>query len=432
METLKVRHIIFHFDKKSDFRYDVNQNIKVIDLKRMIETALQIPRYKVKLYHNEIDYTEHDDSRLENLFPDLQIIEFYVALGPASSDEMGEKEIALKLRLGEYCDSHTFKYPCHFCFDCNKSFCSICNVENVHGDHETIEKYDYLQDTHSIVNRIFRRVSEDIKNLRFENEEKVHQFEAYLRDELFDKLRLLITSIEVRIKDILKVYLESSKLSLRQIESNLNIIKENCAEVLNSRKAELEMQNMLIDESVIINYYNTIMQIHNQKYPIENDKKKFSDLVESLSVVKPVADTIYNDIKAYLEEKLNVDCFNKCEQDILRNKIMPVSSDIFIDKLQKDILNSTNKKPLSAAKMNLLGTTDKKKFHHLDLPDNVLEFNVEKNFNVFKTIQNNNTLSKAQKFGKSEEKLSDIIKNTGKAKFLFWLLFFSFSYCFKS
>ena len=58
METLKVRQVVFNFDKKSDFRYDVNQNIRIIDLKRMIETALQIPRYKLRLFHNNIEYNQ--------------------------------------------------------------------------------------------------------------------------------------------------------------------------------------------------------------------------------------------------------------------------------------------------------------------------------------------------------------------------------------
>ncbi len=375
METLKVRQVVFHFDKKSDFRYDVNQNIRIIDLKRMIETALQIPRYKIRLYHNNIEYTRTDDSRLETLFPNLQLIEFKVSLSPSTSTDPSEKEIALKLRLGEFCNQHTYKYPCHFCFDCNVSFCSICNLENLHTDHETIEKYDYLQDTHILVNRIFKRVSEDINNLRFENEENVINFESYLKEEFFDKLRNLISEIEGRIKNLINVYLDSSKNSLRQIQNNFDTILDNCAVELDNRKSELEMENMLIDQSVIVNYYNTILQIHSQKKPIENEIFKFFDLVKSFDLIKPIAENLFYEIKDSLLNKLNLDTYRVCEEDILKNKIYPVNVEKFKAKLRQDILNSTSKKPLSIAKANILGLSPaefsafqsgKKKFHHLE------------------------------------------------------------------
>lgn len=435
METFKVRQVIFHFDKKSNFRYDVNQNITIIDLKRMIETALQIPRYKIKLYQNNIDYTHSDDSKLETLFPNLQLIEFDVALGPNVCNEPAEKAIAIKLRLGEFCDHHVYKYPCHFCFDCNKSFCSICNLENKHSDHETIEKYDYLQDSHTIVSRIFSRISQDIKSLKFENEENVYKFESYLKDEFFDKLRNLITEIETRIKGILDVYLNSSKNSLKQIENNLETIKSNCSDALDSRKEELQMQNMLIDESVIVNYYNTILQIYNQRQPIENDRVKFDELVGSLSVVKPFAENLFNEIKDYLINKLNLDSFSKCEQEIIKNKIEPVNSERVKAKLFQDILNSTSKKPVSAKKQNILGLSPaefsalqsgNKKFHHLkssfDLADNPepkqgseAKWNLEENLKNYVANQDNGTAGKNENEEKEKyiENISNSIRNTG-------------------
>ena len=440
MESLKVRQIIFHFDKKSNFRYDVNQHIRILDLKRMIETALQIPRYKIRLYQNNIEYTQTDDSKLETLFPDLQQIDFDVILGPNMSNEPVEKEIAIKLRLGEFCEQHVYKYPCHFCFDCNKSFCSICNLENTHSDHDTIEKYDYLQDTHVIVNRIFSRVSEDIKSLKFENEENVIKFESYLKDEFFDKLRDLITEIESKIKGILNVYLNLSINSLKQIENNLDTIKSNCSDALNNQKEVLQMQNMLIDDSVIINYYNTILQICNQRLPVENDKVKFKELVGSLSVVKPFAENIFNEIKAYLLEKLNLDSFAICEQEILKNKIEPVNVEKVKARLLQDILNSTSKKPLSAIKQNILVLSPaefsalqsgKKKFHHLkssfDLAENPepnqgsqMKWNLEENFNNHAKNQDKGTAGKNENTfaEKNLENISHSIRNTG----IFWLI----------
>ena len=407
METLKVRQIVFNFDKKSEYRYDVNQTIKILDLKRMIETALQIPRYRVKLYHNNIDYTSNDDSRIEALFPDLQLIFFNVALEPNLSNEAGQKEISIKLKLGNFCEDHPYKYPCHFCFDCNRSFCSICNRENIHSEHETIEKYDYLQDTNIIVNKIFCKVTEEIKSLKFENEENVEKFEIYLKEELFNKLRDLINDIENKVKNILNVYLESSKNSLKQIENNLNSIKVNCSDALNSKKEELNMQNMLIDESVIISYYNTILQIHHQKQPIEQDKKKFLELVESLSIVQPLAENIFNEIKGFLLNKLESDTFTKCENEINKNKISAVNLDNIKDRLHTDIMNSTSKKPMANARAAILGMSPqefsvfnseiKNKFHHLD-DSYYLKSEIKKDENLISEKKDNLNLNVGMNF----------------------------------
>jgi hypothetical protein len=394
----------------------------------MIETALQIPRYKIRLFNNNIEYTKLDESRLDSLFPDLQVIEFNVALeSNMSSNESSENEIALKLNLENFCNKHVYKYPCHFCFGCNKSFCSVCNLENSHAEHETIEKYDYLQDTHVIVSRIFRNITEDIKNMKFENEDNVMKFESYLKDEFFDKLRDLITEIETRIKGILHVYLNSSKDSLKQIENNLNTIKKSCSDALNIRKEELHMQNMLIDESVIKNYYYTIMQIYKQRLPIEYDKNKFNELVGSFSVVKPVAENLFYEIKSYLVEKLSLDSYAKCEQEILKNKIEPVNVEKVKGVLHQDILNSTNKEPVSASKVNILGLSPaefsalqsgKKKFHHLNAfeeagnvveqkPSSEMKLNLEENLNNYLSNQDKGTE------GKNVDNISFSIRNTG-------------------
>lgn len=357
IEPRKIREVVFSLENKPEvYRYDVCQSIKILDLKRMIETALQISHQRIKLFHNNNDYTQKDDSRLETLFPTLHSINFVLMISNKSEfDASLEKEISLKLRLNAYCENHLYKYPNHFCFDCLKSYCSICNVDNLHLGHETIEKYDYLLDSSVIVSRIFCKISEEIKDLKFENEENVHKFSAYLTQEFFDKLRNLITEIEIKIKNILNVYMDSSKNSLKQIELNLKTLKDNCAEALEHRKSELQLENMLVDENIIINYYNTILQIYAQKQPIELDKGRFSELIGSLSVVKPVAENLFNEIRDYLMQKLSLDAFAQCEKEILKNKINPINSEKVKKNIREDILGSTGKIP------NLFGNKDHSK-----------------------------------------------------------------------
>jgi len=373
MEATRIRQVIFNLDKHNPLKYDVNQSIKIRDLKKIIETAIQIQRNDIKLFHNNVSYTEKDDSRLENLFPSLQTIEFLTVIEPKKEkiSSIQEKEISLKLKLGEYCESHLYKYPCFFCFDCNKSFCSICNLENIHDGHETIEKYDYLQNPEEIVNRIFAKSTEEIKRVKKHDLEIAKSLERYISEDLFKFLKEKIRQVEERLKDMLNIYIESYESSWFQISENLNEVKKTCKDALEKRKEDLNISDMLVDENIIINYYNTIMQVHNQRQHFLVDKSKIEELEKSINKIKPLADRVFSELNSFLEGKLNNEAFSKCEHEIKQHKVSPVQKTIFMNYLAKEILNSTNKKPSATKQMinkscGKFMNSEMKKFHHLE------------------------------------------------------------------
>lgn len=81
-----------------------SQSNRIFEVKRMIETALLISRYKIRIYHESIDYTELDDSRLEVLFPASQQLIFKVILILIFLNNREKQEISLKLLLDKYCN----------------------------------------------------------------------------------------------------------------------------------------------------------------------------------------------------------------------------------------------------------------------------------------------------------------------------------------
>jgi virulence-associated protein VapD len=97
------------------------------------------------------------------------------------------------------------------------------------------------------------------------------------------------------------------------------------------------MEKTLSDENVIVNYYNTILQIYTQKQPIELDKARFDEFVGSLYIVKPVAESLFCEIKEYLLQKLNLDKFAQCHKEILRIKINPIYAQQLRERIQQDI-----------------------------------------------------------------------------------------------
>lgn len=372
MEVKRIRKVTFTFDNREAFRYDVSQSIKIMDLKRILETGLQIPRFKIRLYHEGVEYTNLDESKIEVLFPNLNEITFQVSFHPLYNTDKSEKEIAIKLRLGFFCKLHENKYPCHFCFECNESFCSICHKNQAHAEHETIEKYDYLQDADLIVERIFKKLMEEVNLLRFDNQEQEQIIDNKIKGSYFDNLRNLLSRIEDRARDLLTMYSDVNKRSLKEIDENLNKVKKSCVDALYDKKEELQMQNIIIDESVVVSYYNTILQIHNQKEPIYNDIQKYLESLKSFKHVNIFLEHVSKELNKVLEGFLhNNEEYRICENEIKKNEIKPLDEEQVKTVLYKDILNSTSKKPLSHGKFfsdSPLKTASKgvARFHHLD------------------------------------------------------------------
>lgn len=415
METKSIRKIIFNFENRDSYRYDVHQSIKIIDLKKILETGLQIPRFKVRLYHESIEYTNLDESKIQTLFPNLSEIIFRVSSHPLLSSEQSEKEIALRLKLGYFCKLHENKYPCHFCFDCNESFCSICHKNSIHSEHETIEKYDYLQDSDFMVERIFKKLTGEISLLKLDNLDQVNAFEVKLKSGYFETLRLLLIKIEDKARELLRMYSDVNLRSFKQIEDNLKKVKKSCVEALANKKEELQMQNIIIDESIVVSYYNTILQIHNQKQLIYNDMQKYLNSINNFSQVTGFIENVTRQVSLALDNILHEnEHYNKCEREIKKNEIRAIDVDQVKTLLYKDIINSTSKKPMSHSKIipespftsarKGLNTTVGR-FHHLDdgyVPQDNINFNINKNNNQnFYFPINNIDFSSHKKLGVS-------------------------------
>ncbi len=426
MESKRIRRVVFTFDNGDSFRYDVNQNIRIFDLKRIIETALNIPRLKINLCYKGVSYTNLNDSKIEELFPDLNEIIFKVSYNPFFNNGKSEEDIALKLILGYNCRLHENKYPCFFCFDCNESFCSICNKNKIHADHENIEKYDYLQEPDLVIERMFKKLTDEVYSLRFDIQEQVNLIDGKLKRNYFENLRDLLIKIEERSKDLIRIFFEVNSTSLKQIKQNLKTIKDKCRDVLNSKKNELEMQNIIIDDSIIISYYNAILQIYNQKQQIYNDIKKYLNSIKSFDCINDFLDNFSRNINKSLQDILNKnEDYIFFENEIKKYKIKPLNYEDIKTSLSRDIINSTNKKPVSHKKYfsdtSLNSIQIITSFDVLDKTENYKQFK-KLDFSCYKNHKNssfkimidqefiNNDINK-EDYGKLNQIKKDIIEN---------------------
>ena len=144
------------------------------------------------------------------------------------------------------------------------------------------------------------------------------------------------------------MYSDINLISLKEIEENLKKVKQSCTEALLNKKEELQMQNIIIDDSIVVSYYNTILQIYNQKEPIFNDIKKFVESHNSCAHVNTFVDNITKELNLVLESILSSnEQYKKCEKEITKFQVNPISTDEVKTVLYRDISNSSSKKPQS-------------------------------------------------------------------------------------
>ena len=75
----KIRQTKFYLPKNRIYLFDVNQNISIYKLKKMIIVAANLGK-NVRLFHEGIEYTDKDSYCLDELFPELQLVEFKIEL----------------------------------------------------------------------------------------------------------------------------------------------------------------------------------------------------------------------------------------------------------------------------------------------------------------------------------------------------------------
>ena len=74
----KIRQVLFYVDNSKKYLFDVNQNITINTLKKMLIAASSLSSDGLRIFHNNIEYTYKTTSTLEELFPNIQLVEFQI------------------------------------------------------------------------------------------------------------------------------------------------------------------------------------------------------------------------------------------------------------------------------------------------------------------------------------------------------------------
>ena len=328
-----IRQTLFYVDKNRKYLFDVNQNITIHTLKKMIIAAANLGKINIKIFHDGIEYTNKDTSTLDELFPNIQKVDFTIQI---SYDNIEELDSLIKLKLKNYCDLHYGKFPYFYCYTCGKSICINCLNEGKHKDHDIKEKYDYLQNSKNLIEMLFYDLKNILDKAKNINENSVKE----LRNDVnvkFSKLIDLIRLIENKMITIINSFLDKEKGNLKTIQNNVFLLKNHCAEGLDKLKSEIEIEDMMIDENIFLTFDRKFKEIACEKKEFEDDVNKFKEYSETLYLIKNIIGKSYEEIYKILMNYLNGPTLNEIQEKIKNQNIDVVDKKKIFDKLLSDI-----------------------------------------------------------------------------------------------
>ena len=313
MELPKIHQTLFIVDQNRQYLFDVNQNITIKKLKRMIVAAADLNKVGLRLFHEGKEYTSYDDYPLDQLFPGLERVEFYIQY---SYDQIEDLEEIIDLKLKQYCPIHKGKYPYFYCFTCGKSICSDCIRSGVHNTHETKEKYDYLQESRNLVELLFKDLKDMFKNVKGGNDEAIEELKAKVSIQFFPKLIEMVKKIEQKMMNLIVFFLEKEKGNFKTIENNVNLLKNHCEEGLDKLKKEIVIEDIMVDEDVFLTFDSKFKEIGKEKEKFKEDIEKYKQFSDTLFLIQSIIEKTYKEIYNFLLKYLDV-----TEFEAIKNKI---------------------------------------------------------------------------------------------------------------
>ena len=330
----KIRQTRFILPKNRIYLFDVNQNITIYKLKKMISVAANIGK-NVRIFQNKIEYTDKDPYTLEELFPDLQLVEFTIE---STLEQIEESNDIINVKLKSYCNGHKGKYPNFYCYTCGKSICSNClRDNNAHKGHNFKEKYDYLLESKDLIESLFKDMKDILNKENGVPDELVNELKAKISIKFFPKLVEIVKEIEKNMINLILFFLEKDQYNYKLIQKNLISLKSSCAEGLDKLKENIEIEDMMIDENVFLTFDSKFKGISNEKEKIKKDVETYKNFTEKLHLVQNIVEKTYNEIYEFLMKYLEITKFLDIKNKINMDNIPEVNKKEILERILGDI-----------------------------------------------------------------------------------------------
>jgi hypothetical protein len=310
----------------------------------MIIAAANVGNIGLRIFQNGIEYTQQENETLDYLFPNLQTVEFTLSFAYNTIDDFNK---LIKLRLNtQYCPYHKAKYPYFYCFTCGKSICSSCVMSSEHSGHNIKEKYDYLQSSRILVEKLFQDLKINIEGF---NKVTIDELREKITVNLWPILNKLLDDIATKLSEIISNFVEKESINVESIRKNMVLLKKHCADGLDELKDQISIEDMMLDENIFLTFHKKFNEIANEKDKLRLDVEQYEMYQEQLKVINGAIEKVYNDIYNFLSALLNNDYYNNVAHEIERKIVCaPINRKEIFDKLLKGIRPRT--KPYRSGK----------------------------------------------------------------------------------
>ena len=328
-----IRKAKFIFPTGKTYTLDFDKNIQMMELKTMIQKAAHLRKDSFILVSECVNITKYNEETFDSLFPDKQLVSFEVY----NYEERPDEIIELLLQINKPCPDHDYKCLLYYCFDCGKSICSQCCINEIHKGHRIQDKSFYLLPSKYLADKMFENWSKKPYE-DFKISASLYEYKARLNDKIFSELFQLLKEVQNKCNGLIDKYNQINESSLNNIRDSVRDIELYCIRALDEYKNAKDIKDIINSEEMFIEFDNTYKKLASQqKEKFRENIQKFKDLNKSISLlVQNLIDKICKNIKDNLLAVLNQKEYENIENKINMKLIKP------LDKVQ--IMNQISDK----------------------------------------------------------------------------------------
>ena len=320
------------------YTLDFDQNIRMSELKLMIQKAAHLRSRNFRLFSNGEEYSNYKEETFESLFHGQRLVEFHLDL------KLGEDadDIELLLEMNCPCNLHIDKFLLYYCFTCGESVCCECFTKGMHQGHKIQDKCFYLLPTKYLVDKLFENWNQNIdEEYKFKEDQTLIEMRTNINKMIFDKLFDILKNIQKKVTNIIQHYHYINRESYEKVR-NIREIKLFCIKLLDELKEKMNIKDILNNEQLFLDFdkaYKKLGNIRNENY-----KYTYSSYIEFNQKIPDLIKNMINDINDKLVLTLN-QIENDQRYDIILNQINIKSIKSFdLDKINNEIKSHIKEK----------------------------------------------------------------------------------------
>ena len=310
------------------YTLEFDQNIKMKELKTMIQVAAHLKKKNFRLISGDQEYTDYNEESFESLFPNEKLVVFNVQKG--EGEEYDESELVLQMNSS--CPDHSEKFLLFYCFDCGCSICCDCFTNGKHKGHHIQDKCYYLLSSKFLVQKLFESWSKNPYE-EYKISTDLTEYKDKVNNVLFDQLFQMLKEIQNRCNELIDNYNNININSVKNIRDSVRDIKVSCIKVLDELKENYNIKDIVNNNQIFKDFdtaYKELGKAQNEKF--RQNLETFKALNQQVSnTVITFIENIYNAILETLRKILNDEQYNSIKNQINEKLVKPADQNLMIN-----------------------------------------------------------------------------------------------------